>query len=63
MRKTTTASAAHCLFDARHACGLDQFDKEILIVEGHLLVAYNVATGTRRKSNIRVEDAALVFLR
>ena len=37
--------------------------KEILILEGHLLVAYNVATGTRRKSSIRVEDAALVFLR
>jgi hypothetical protein len=37
--------------------------KEILIVEGHLLVAYNLANGTRRKSNIRVEDAALVFLR
>jgi hypothetical protein len=38
-------------------------DKEILIVEGHLLVAYNVATGARRKSNIRVGDAAHVFLR
>jgi hypothetical protein len=38
-------------------------DKEILIVEGHLLVAYNVAGGTRRKSNIRVEDAGHVFLR
>jgi hypothetical protein len=38
-------------------------DKEILIVEGHLLVAYNVANGTRRKSTIRVEDAAHVFLR
>jgi len=37
--------------------------KEILIVEGHLLVAYNVATGSRRKSNIHVEDAAHVFLR
>ena len=37
-------------------------DKEILIVEGHLLVAYNVASGTRRKSSIRVEDAAHVFL-
>jgi hypothetical protein len=37
--------------------------KEILIIEGHMLVAYNVATGTRRKSNIRVEDAANVFLR
>jgi hypothetical protein len=38
-------------------------DKEILIVEGHLLVAYNVASGARRKSNIRVEDAAHAFLR
>jgi len=38
-------------------------DKEILIVEGHLLVAYNVPTGARRKSMIRVEDAAHVFLR
>jgi len=38
-------------------------DKEILVVEGHLLVAYNVATGVRRKSNVRVEDAAHVFLR
>jgi hypothetical protein len=38
-------------------------DKEILIVEGHLLVAYNVASGVRRKSSIRVEDAAHVFLR
>jgi hypothetical protein len=38
-------------------------DKEILIVEGHLLVAYNVASGARRKSSIRVDDAAHVFLR
>ncbi len=38
-------------------------DKEILIVEDHLLVAYNAASGTRRKSNIRVEDAAHAFLR
>jgi hypothetical protein len=38
-------------------------DKEILIVEGHLLVAYNVASGARRKSGIRVEDAGRVFLR
>jgi hypothetical protein len=37
--------------------------KEILIVEGHLLVAYNTATGTRRKSNIHVDDPAHVFLR
>jgi hypothetical protein len=38
-------------------------DKEILVVEAHLLVAYNVGTGVRRKSSIRVEDAAHVFLR
>jgi hypothetical protein len=38
-------------------------EKEILIVEEHLLVAYNVPTGARRKSNIGVEDAAHVFLR
>jgi hypothetical protein len=38
-------------------------DKEILIIEGHLLVAYNVANGMRRKSTIHVEDAAHVFLR
>lgn len=38
-------------------------DQEILIVEEHLLVAYNVASGARRKSNIHVEDAAHVFLR
>jgi hypothetical protein len=38
-------------------------DKEILIVEGHLLVAYNVVSGARRKSSIRVEDAGRVFLR
>ena len=38
-------------------------DKEILVAEGPLLVAYNVATGARRKSNIRVRSAAQVFLR
>ena len=38
-------------------------DKEILVVEGHFLVAYNITSGTRRKSTIRVEDAAHVFLR
>jgi len=38
-------------------------EKEILIVEGHLLVAYNIASGTRRKSTIRVDDAMHVFLR
>src|SRR5580700_9534153 len=38
-------------------------DKEILVIEAHLLVAYNVGTGVRRKSTIRVEDAAHVFLR
>ena len=38
-------------------------EKEILIVEDHVLVAYNVGTGARRKSSIRVEDAGRVFLR
>jgi activator of HSP90 ATPase len=38
-------------------------DKEILIVEGHLLVVYNVTNGARRKSNVRVQSAAQVFLR
>jgi hypothetical protein len=38
-------------------------EKEILIVEDHVLVAYNVATGARRKSSLRVEDAGRVFLR
>ncbi len=38
-------------------------EKEILIIEDHLLAAYNVETGARRKSSVRVEDAARVFLR
>jgi hypothetical protein len=38
-------------------------DKEVLIVENHLLVAYNIGTGGRRKSTIRVEDAGHVYLR
>jgi hypothetical protein len=38
-------------------------EKEILILEGHLLVAYNVASGVRRRSTIRAADAAHVFLR
>jgi hypothetical protein len=38
-------------------------DKEILIVEDHLLVAYNIASGARRKSNVRVQDSAHAFLR
>jgi hypothetical protein len=38
-------------------------EKEILIVEDHVLVIYNVGTGARRKSSVRVEDAGRVFLR
>jgi hypothetical protein len=38
-------------------------EKELLLVEDHLLVTYNVATGARRKSSVRVEDAGRVFLR
>ena len=38
-------------------------EKELLIVEDHLLVAYNVASGARRKSSVRVEDMGRAFLR
>lgn len=38
-------------------------EKELLIVEDHFLVFYNVATGARRKSSVKVEDTARVFLR
>jgi hypothetical protein len=38
-------------------------EKELLIVEDHLLVAYNVLNASRRRSTIRVEDAGQVFLR
>jgi hypothetical protein len=38
-------------------------ENELLIVEEKVLVVYDVAKGTRRKSAIRVEDAAHVFLR
>ena len=38
-------------------------EKELLIIEDHLLVAYNTSTGARRKSSVRVDDAAHVFLR
>jgi hypothetical protein len=38
-------------------------EKEILLVQDHLLVLYNVGSGARRKSSVRVEDATQVFLR
>jgi hypothetical protein len=38
-------------------------DKELLIVEDHLLVVYKLASGSKRKSNVHVEDTAHVFLR
>jgi hypothetical protein len=38
-------------------------EKEILIIEDHALVVYNVGTGARRKSSVRVEDVGRVFLR
>ena len=38
-------------------------EKELLIVEDHVLVEYNVATGARKKSTVRAEDAGRVFLR
>jgi hypothetical protein len=38
-------------------------EKEVLLIEDHVLVGYNVATGARRKSSARVEDVGRVFLR
>ena len=38
-------------------------EKELLIVEDHVLVVYNVGTGARRKSSVGVQDAGTVFLR
>jgi len=38
-------------------------DKELLIVEDHVLGVYKVGSGTRRKSGVRVDDATRVFLR
>jgi hypothetical protein len=38
-------------------------EKELLIVEDHVLALYNVGTAARRKSSVRVEDVGRVFLR
>jgi hypothetical protein len=38
-------------------------EKELLIVENHVLVAYNIATAGRRRSTIKVADPAFVFVR
>lgn len=38
-------------------------DKEVLIVENQVLVAYNVSTGARRKSEIKVTNPAYVIVR
>jgi hypothetical protein len=38
-------------------------EKEILIVENHFMVAYDVTSGNRRKSAIKVEDPSLIFVR
>jgi hypothetical protein len=38
-------------------------EKEILIVENRLLVAYNISNETRRKSTVQIDDPARVFLR
>jgi hypothetical protein len=47
-----------------HAALVDWInDKELLLVEDHLLVVYTVATGARHKTAVRVEDASHVFLR
>jgi hypothetical protein len=47
-----------------HACLVGWIsEKEALIVEDHLLVVYNVVSGTRKKTAVRVDDPARVFLR
>lgn len=38
-------------------------DKELLLIEDHLLVVYNVDRKTRRRTTVRVEDVSYVFLR
>ncbi len=38
-------------------------EKELLLLEDHLLVVYNVVKKTRRKSGVRVEDVTSVFFR
>ena len=38
-------------------------DKDLLIVEDHLLVRYNVSTGAKHKSTVKVEDPGRAFLR
>lgn len=38
-------------------------EKELLIVQDHVLVLYNLGTGARKKSSVRVEDVERVFLR
>jgi hypothetical protein len=60
----TVGDAAKRIVFVPHATLVGWLDeKEILIVEDHVLVAYNVATGARRKSSVRVDDAGRVFLR
>lgn len=38
-------------------------EKELLLVEDHALVDYNVTTGMRKRSIVKVDDPARVFLR
>lgn len=38
-------------------------EKELLIIEDHMLATYDVVTGARHKSDVRVDDVANVYLR
>ena len=38
-------------------------EKEMLLIENHVLVAYNIATAARRRSTIKVADPSFVFVR
>ena len=51
-----------------HSCRMPSLmgwisDKELLIVEDHVLVVYSVGSGARRKSTVKVDEVAQVFLR
>ena len=60
----TVEDAPHRLAFVPHAALVGWInDRELLIIENHLLVAYHIGTRARRKSTIRVEDSEHVFLR
>lgn len=60
----TTQAPVHRVVFLPHATLVGWLsDKELLLLEDHLLVVYDVRSATRHRSDIRVEDATHVFLR